>query len=63
VLRSVFGPKKEEETRERRKLLSEELQRLCSSPNIIRVTKSMEIQRAIEVTRTGEMRNTVYKKC
>jgi hypothetical protein len=36
VLRRIFGPKREEVTGEWRKLHSEELHVLCSSPDIIR---------------------------
>jgi hypothetical protein len=36
ILRRIFGPKRREEvTRERRKLQNEELHHLCSSPNDI----------------------------
>jgi hypothetical protein len=40
VLRRIFGPKKDELTREWRKLHSEELNGLYSSPIIDRVIKS-----------------------
>ena len=40
VLRRVFGPKRDEVTREWRKLRSEELNDLYCSPNIFRVIKS-----------------------
>jgi hypothetical protein len=36
VIRRIFGPKRDEETGEWRKLHSEELHNLCSSPDIIR---------------------------
>ena len=39
VLRGIFGPKRDEVTRERRKLHNEELNDLYCSPNIVRVTK------------------------
>jgi hypothetical protein len=42
VLRRIFGPKRDEVTREWRKLHSEELHNLYSSPNIIRQIKSSE---------------------
>jgi hypothetical protein len=40
VLRKIFGPKRDEVTGEWRALHNEELDDLCSSPNIIRVIKS-----------------------
>ena len=40
VLRRIFGPKRDEVTREWRKLHKEELNDLYSSPNIVRVIKS-----------------------
>jgi hypothetical protein len=41
VLRRIFGPKRDEVTGERRKLRNEELRNLYSSPNIIKIIKSM----------------------
>ena len=40
VLRRIFGPKRNEITREWRKLHNDELIDLYSSPNIVRVIKS-----------------------
>jgi len=40
VLRGIFGPMRDQETREWRKLHYEELSDLYSSPNIIRTIKS-----------------------
>jgi hypothetical protein len=40
VLRRVFGPRRDEVTREWRKLHNEELKELYSLPNIVRVVKS-----------------------
>jgi hypothetical protein len=40
VLRRIFGPKRDEVTREWRRLHNEELNDLYSSPNIIRVIKT-----------------------
>ena len=40
VLRTVFGPKRDEVTGEGRKLHNEELNDLYSLPNIVRVVKS-----------------------
>ena len=44
VLRRVFGPKREEVTREWRKLHNEELRDLYSLHNIVRVVKSRRIK-------------------
>jgi hypothetical protein len=40
VLRRIFGPKRDEVTREWRKLHNEELHDLYSSPSIIRIMKA-----------------------
>ena len=40
VLRRIFGPKRDEVTRERRKLRNEELNDLYCTPNTCRVIKS-----------------------
>jgi hypothetical protein len=60
VLRRIFGPKRDEVTGEWRKLHSEELYILYSSPNIIRQMKSRRMGLAGHVARMGEERN-VYK--
>jgi hypothetical protein len=39
VLRRIFGPKRDEDTRERGKLHNEELRDLYSSPSIITIIK------------------------
>ena len=44
VLRRVFGPKRDEVTREWRKLHTEELNDLYSLPNIVRVVKSRRMR-------------------
>ena len=44
VLRRIFGPKRDEITREWRKLHNEELNDLYYSPNIVRVIKSRRIK-------------------
>jgi hypothetical protein len=51
VLRRTFGPKRDEVTREWRKLRSEELSDLYSSPNIARVRKSRRMRWAEHVAR------------
>jgi hypothetical protein len=57
VVRRIFGPKRDEVTRDWRKLHNEELQNLYSSPNIIRMIKSRRIKWADNVERMGEKRN------
>jgi hypothetical protein len=56
VLRSIFGPKRDEVTGEWIKLHNEELSCLYCSPNIIRVTKSRRIRWAGHVARMRERR-------
>ena len=56
VLRRVFGPKRDELTREWRKLHNEELSDLYSLPNIGRVVKSRRMRREGYVTRMREGR-------
>jgi len=51
VLRRIFGPKRDEVTGERRKLHSEEINDLCSSPSIVRVMKSRRMRWAGHVSR------------
>jgi hypothetical protein len=60
VLRRIFGPKGDEVMGEWRKLLSEELHNLYSSPDIIRQVKSRRMRWAGHVARMGEERK-VYK--
>jgi hypothetical protein len=60
VLRRIFGPKRDEVTGEWRKLHSEELHNLYSSPDIIRQVKSRRMGWAGHVARMGEERK-VYK--
>ena len=60
VLRRIFGPKRDEVTREWRKLHNEELNELYSSPNIVRVMKSRKIRWAGHVACMGERRG-VYR--
>jgi hypothetical protein len=58
VLRIIFGPKRDEVTREWRKLHNEELNNLYCSPNIIRVIKWGRMRWAGNVARMGESRGT-----
>jgi len=60
VLRGIFGLKRNEFTRERRKVHNEELNDLYSSPNIVRVIKSRRMRWAGNVARMGERRG-VYR--
>jgi hypothetical protein len=60
VLRRIFGPKRDEVTGEWRKLHSEELHILYSSPNIIRQIKSRRMNWAGHVTRMEQEKN-VYR--
>jgi hypothetical protein len=56
VLRRIFGPKRDEETGEWRRLHNKELYVLYSSPNIIWVIKSRTLRWAGHVARMGERR-------
>jgi len=56
ALRRIFGPKRDEVTGEWRKLHNEELNDLCSSPNIFRMIKSRRMRWAGHVARMGERR-------
>jgi hypothetical protein len=56
VLRRIFGPKRDGVTGEWRRLHTEELNDLYSSPNIIRVIKSRRMRWAGRVTLMGEGR-------
>jgi hypothetical protein len=53
VLRSVFGPKRDDITGEWRKLHNEELNDLYSLPNIVRAVKSRRMGWAGHVARMG----------
>jgi hypothetical protein len=56
-LRRIFGPKRDEVIRGRRKLHNEELHSLYSSPSIIRMIKSRRMRWAGHIARMGEKRN------
>jgi hypothetical protein len=58
VLRSIFGPKRDEVARGWRKRNNEEPNILKSSPSIIRMTKSRWMRWAMIVARMGEKRNS-----
>jgi hypothetical protein len=53
VLRRIFGPKRDEVTREWRRVHNEELNDLHSSPNNMRVIKSRKMKWAGHVARMG----------
>jgi hypothetical protein len=57
LLRRIFGPKRDEVTREWRKLHNEELHNLSSLPIVIRIIKSGRMRWAGHVARMGEKRN------
>ncbi|KAJ4447285.1 hypothetical protein ANN_09289, partial [Periplaneta americana] len=57
VFRKIFGAKRDEVTREWRKLHNTELHALYSSPDIIRNIKSRRLRWAGHVARMGESRN------
>ena len=60
MLRTIFGPKRDEVTGEWRKLHNEELNNLYSSPNIVWVINSRRMRWAGHVARMGEGRG-VYR--
>jgi len=59
VLRRIFGPRRDEVTREWRRLHKEKLNDLYSSPNIVRVIKSRRMRWAGHVGRMGEERGCI----
>jgi hypothetical protein len=58
VLRKIFAPKRDEVTGSWKKLHNEELHNMYSSPNIIRMLKSMRMIGAGHVARMREKMNT-----
>jgi hypothetical protein len=52
-LRRIFGPKRDEEIGDLRKLHNEELHNLYSSPSIIRIIKSRRMRWTGHVARMG----------
>ena len=60
VLRTIFGPKRDEVTREWRRLHNKELYVFYTSPNFTRVIKSRRLRWAGHVARMGESRG-VYR--
>ena len=59
MLREVFGPKRDEVTKEWKKLHNEELNDLYSLPNIVRVVKSRRMRWAGHVAHMGEDRGVL----
>jgi hypothetical protein len=60
VLRKLFGPKKDEVTKEWRKLHKDELNDLYCLSNIVRVIKSRRMRWAVHVARMGEKRDVYW---
>ena len=60
MLRTIFGPRRDEVTGDWRRLHNEELNDLYSSPNIVRVIKSRRMRWAGHVAHIGEERG-VYR--
>ena len=60
MLRRIFGPRRDEVTREWRKLHNEDFSDLYCSPNIVRVIKSERMRWTGHVARMGEKRG-VYR--
>jgi hypothetical protein len=57
VLRRIFGPMRDEVTREGRKCHNQELRDLYSSPSIVKIIKSTRMTWASHVAQMGEKRN------
>jgi len=56
VPRRIFGPKRDELTREWSKVHNDELSDLCFLPRFVRVIKSRRMRRAVHVTLMGKRR-------
>jgi len=54
VLRKIFGPKRDEVTREWSKVQNNELSGMCSTPNFVRELTSRRMRWAEHVARMGE---------
>jgi hypothetical protein len=61
VLRRIFEPKRDEVTGGCRKLRNDELHNLCSSPSIIRITKSQRMRWTVHVAHMGRIGMHVAK--
>jgi len=59
LLRRIFGPRRDEVTGEWTRLHNEELKDLYSSPNIVRVIKSIRMRWVGHVAHMGEERGVV----
>jgi hypothetical protein len=59
VLRRIFGPKRDEVTRDWRELHNEEHHDLYFSPSIIRIMKARRMRWAEHVSRMGEKRTRI----
>jgi hypothetical protein len=60
VLRRIYGPKRDDDTGEWRRLHNEELHNLYAAPDILRVIKSCRLHWAEQVVRMTDDR-TVYR--
>jgi hypothetical protein len=59
ALRRIFGPRRDNATRQWRKLHTEQLNDLCCSPNIVQVIKSRRMRWAGYVMHMGERRGYI----
>ena len=56
MLRKIFGAERDEVNRQRRRLYNKEIYNLCSSRNVIWVTKSIRMRRAGYIAHMGDRR-------